>query len=366
MAEYSNSEIHKDDTSDSKDKIIKEISKVLDITQALVDEEVYPSKTPALKEEKAQIEDLLNSLKDQINPVNLTSLNNTLDDLLETVKGDLKNDVIKTGSKTSNTSSKINLPGSDKNSTHLFNTANDLANYLRNLIGKTNSYTKSLGSTQPLSKVSRDALNLNSLLNDLDNLDSSRMSNIDIDSVMDSISKLSKQKEQKQNAPVVKEKIIEILPEPVTFEDVVERVAEDIQTKLDDIGTSNEEGSGLVDELKRLAKAARSGNKQQLILSGRQCAFYINALAAQLKEMADKIPCKNERERQQQSHLIRAFQGLRNYGTQLKILTSVKASSIEEDKDTDESLNSITRGIGKVITDGLSQMDIVRKTILKI
>jgi len=49
----------------------------------------------------------------------------------------------------------------------------------------------------------------------------------------------------------------------------------------------------------------------------------------------------------------------------LKILTSVKASSIDLDKDTDESLNSITRSIGKVITEGLTQMEIVKKTIFK-
>jgi len=81
--------------------------------------------------------------------------------------------------------------------------------------------------------------------------------------------------------------------------------------------------------------------------------------------MADEMPNNNPREKQRQNNLIRAYQGLRNYSTQLKILTSVKASSIHTDKDTDETLNSITRSIGKVITDGLSEMEIVRKTILK-
>jgi len=40
---------------------------------------------------------------------------------------------------------------------------------------------------------------------------------------------------------------------------------------------------------------------------------------------------------------------LRNYGIQLKILTSVKAASIEDSRDMDSSLGSLTLNLGKMV-----------------
>ena len=45
---------------------------------------------------------------------------------------------------------------------------------------------------------------------------------------------------------------------------------------------------------------------------------------------------------------MRSATGLRTFGTQLKILCSVKAASIETNKDNDESLASLTRNLGEV------------------
>jgi len=246
----------------------------------------------------------------------------------------------------------------------------DLSKKIRNLIGNTNSYARSLGTSgKPLTDAARNALDLGNLLSDLDTIDtekSKKLNEINMDLVMESINSLTKPEPvvivQKKEVTPIKP---EIVSEPKTFEEILDKVAVDIENKIVEVGVQNQEGTSLVEELRKLAVAARSGNKSQLIVSGKSCAGFLVSFSNQLKTMADSMPSRNPKEKQRQNNLIRAYQGMKNFSTQLKILTSVKASSIDSDKDTDETLNSITRSIGKLITDGLSEMDIVRKTIIK-
>jgi len=74
---------------------------------------------------------------------------------------------------------------------------------------------------------------------------------------------------------------------------------------------------------------------------------------------------KNAHEQSIQDHLVRCSQGLSNYATQLKILTSVKAASIEESRDTDESLATIATDLGDLIGQALTSMSITTSTILR-
>ena len=85
-----------------------------------------------------------------------------------------------------------------------------------------------------------------------------------------------------------------------------------------------------------------------------------------IKEINDTIAQMGSKNPKEQDRLPRAAQALRNYGTQLKILTSVKAASIEKDNDADESLLSITRGLGNVLAEAIFTMDTVKITVLKL
>jgi len=115
--------------------------------------------------------------------------------------------------------------------------------------------------------------------------------------------------------------------------------------------------------LSDLATAARAGNRKELLQQGKKVASSIKEFCEQLRDYSSKIPKKNRHELVIQDRLIRAAQGLENFGTQLRILTSVKAASVETDKDTDQSLNSIVQGVGVAVTEGLTAIDISNKTI---
>lgn len=101
------------------------------------------------------------------------------------------------------------------------------------------------------------------------------------------------------------------------------------------------------------------------MLSAKAASAHIAALSKEILALAQKIPAKNAHERSLQDHLIRCSQGLTNYGTQLKILTSVKAASIEESRDTDESLSILATDLGDIISQALTSMSITNSTILR-
>jgi hypothetical protein len=75
-------------------------------------------------------------------------------------------------------------------------------------------------------------------------------------------------------------------------------------------------------ELQKLAKAARESNREQILLSGRTINALIIAYQADLKRIIDSCtdPVRKD-------VLIRNGRVMRNYGVQLKILCSVKAST---------------------------------------
>jgi len=102
-------------------------------------------------------------------------------------------------------------------------------------------------------------------------------------------------------------------------------------------------------ELAHLASAARGGEKQKLLLSAKATSAQLQAFAKEITDLANRIPGKTPRERDLQEHLLRSAAGLKNYSMHLKILASVKAASIEESRDTDESLSTIARDVGDIM-----------------
>jgi len=121
----------------------------------------------------------------------------------------------------------------------------------------------------------------------------------------------------------------------------------------------------LANELYNLSAAARNGDRQAMLLASKAASANILLFCKKLSELAARIPCTNAQQKKEQDRLYNCIQALKNYSTHLKILTSVKASSIHLDKDNDESLFSLTTALGNVFTDALTAMDVTKRTILK-
>eukprot|EP01126_Amoeba_proteus_P065314 TRINITY_DN9267_c0_g3_i3.p1 TRINITY_DN9267_c0_g3~~TRINITY_DN9267_c0_g3_i3.p1 ORF type:complete len:228 (-),score=88.04 TRINITY_DN9267_c0_g3_i3:70-753(-) len=106
------------------------------------------------------------------------------------------------------------------------------------------------------------------------------------------------------------------LRDAVSLEDVVDAVAYDIhqQAKL-----TSTEGDLVAMELSNLAAAARTGERQALLMAAKAAATHIQVLCQKLNEVGLAIPCRNQRERLEQDRLLKCSQGLKDYATQLKI-----------------------------------------------
>jgi len=81
--------------------------------------------------------------------------------------------------------------------------------------------------------------------------------------------------------------------------------------------------------------------------------------------MSGNIKGRSIPERDCQDQMIKSAVSFTNNAMQLKILASVKAASVETNRDNDETLTTLVRDIGAVVTSGLEGMDIARKTIFK-
>jgi hypothetical protein len=156
--------------------------------------------------------------------------------------------------------------------------------------------------------------------------------------------------------------------EPKTFEEALERAAVDIAQAIQASSqTSNAPemiaSSGIAADMARLAKAARDGNKTEMMLAAKGVAAHLTQLVNEVNAIITKLGNKHPTE---SDRLIRAAAAIKNFGTQLRILTSVKAASIETDTDNDETLLSITKGLGNIVSDSIKQLDITKRVILKL
>lgn len=140
----------------------------------------------------------------------------------------------------------------------------------------------------------------------------------------------------------------------VTFEEVVAAVAYDLHKQAQ--SRSSSEADQIARELVNLSKAAREGNREQLLQSSKAIAAHIQAFCSQIVQLAKSLPCQTEREKIRQNELLKSAQVLRNYATQLKILASVKATTIEESKDTDQALSTLARNLGALLSSSMQLM----------
>jgi hypothetical protein len=155
--------------------------------------------------------------------------------------------------------------------------------------------------------------------------------------------------------------------DPKTFEEALERAAVDIaQAVQASSQTSNAPemiaSSGIAGDMARLAKAAREGNKTEMMLAAKAIAAHLTQLINEVNTTIKKLGNGHANE---VDRLMRQAAAMKNFGTQLRILTSVKAASIETDADNDETLLSVTKGLGNIVTDSIKQLDITKRVILK-
>jgi len=94
-------------------------------------------------------------------------------------------------------------------------------------------------------------------------------------------------------------------------------------------------------QLQRLATAAREGDRQTILICGRT----INALIVAYSPNMGKLQ-KACKDRKFQDQLFHNGKVLRTFGTQLKILCSVKAATIGVDGDADEQLLTLCSSLG--------------------
>jgi len=275
-----------------------------------------------------------------------------LDDIQRGVDGDEKDELIRAKAKAKSIMASLKSTADDMDPMSLLECAQELSNYLGSMMNMSMDWAKQQGSQGPLTDRSRAALSLDDLLKQIENteVEDNKVNTESLDSLMASLNDL--------NQP---EWVKAAQAKQGTFEDVVAQVAQEVKRSVEKYkGTA--ETKAIADALQELASAARAGKRQQMLMAGRAVAAHIIQFIKQLQALAERVAQKNP---MYQDKLIRFTHALRNFGTQMKIMLSVKASSIEKDADADESLASITRSLGQVMTEALTTIEIVKVTILK-
>lgn len=147
------------------------------------------------------------------------------------------------------------------------------------------------------------------------------------------------------------------------FADSMSKVASDIQEvaarhkrDADLPNIAGLDASPLAEQIKRMAQAARSNQRQQMLVCGRAIAAYIASFCTELRALADR--CKDPTF---QDKMYRSAAALKNFSVQLKILSAVKAASATDDSDADDQIISVTQSLGKSMADALKSIEISKK-----
>jgi hypothetical protein len=105
--------------------------------------------------------------------------------------------------------------------------------------------------------------------------------------------------------------------------------------------------------LQKLALAAKQKKREELILSGKGVYSSVAEFIKELRRIA-----ANCRDPILQDKLYKQINALSNFSIQLKILSAVKASSIDSEKDSDQ-LVSVATSLEKVMADSVSTVNAV-------
>jgi hypothetical protein len=139
---------------------------------------------------------------------------------------------------------------------------------------------------------------------------------------------------------------------PKTFEDAIDDAAMDIQEAADEFaavpGEMKELALELAELMRKLAEAARTGDRQGIIQHSKAISDIIKKIIAFAKPFA--LSCRDPK---LADVILVATQAIGNFGTQLKILSSVKASSRGPDPAAENQMVCICEGISNSMRQSL-------------
>jgi len=279
-----------------------------------------------------------------------------IDDFINAIRNTEEDDLSKAQAKANNLLATLgSIDDNDMDLGDLLDTASTLKDLLRGLIGSTSNVARQIGvNEKDLSPAAKAAVELEELIRRLEAGENPRPKKYN--------TPLPMQSEQPSGHSHSNDFVFEniSLKNAQTFDQVLAAVAKEMHEAAQGM---SEEADNLAVELAKLAKAARSGNKQEMLVAAKSAAAYINAFSKQIELLASRIPGRNFAEKKEQDNLLRYRLTLSNYATQLKILSSVKAASIEESRDTDATLKTLTLNLGDVIQASLRSMVTTRDAI---
>ena len=149
-----------------------------------------------------------------------------------------------------------------------------------------------------------------------------------------------------------------------TFASSIAQVATEIEEavethKKEILSIPGLDASPLATFLKKLAEAARSNQRQEMLVSARGVSACVVAFCKELTSCAKR--CKDA---VYQDKMYNSIAALKNFGTQLKILTAVKAASDLDESDSDEQIINVVKSLGKTTTEALASIEIANKANL--
>jgi len=149
-----------------------------------------------------------------------------------------------------------------------------------------------------------------------------------------------------------------------SFSSAVAQVATEIKAavethKKEILAIPGLDATPLASFLQKLADAARNNQRQEMLVSARGVSACIVSFCKELTSCAKR--CKDPIF---QDKLYSSIAALKNFGTQVKILTSVKAASSVDESDSDEQIISVIKSLGKTTTDAYAAIEIVNKANL--
>jgi len=152
--------------------------------------------------------------------------------------------------------------------------------------------------------------------------------------------------------------------EKSTFSAAIAQVATEIEAavqthKAEIVEIPGLDASPLATFLKKLANSARNNERPEMLVSARGVSSCIVAFCKELTQCAKR--CKDPIF---QDKMYASIAALKNFGTQVKILASVKAASTLDESDSDEQIINVVRSLGKTTTDALASIEITNKANL--
>lgn len=153
---------------------------------------------------------------------------------------------------------------------------------------------------------------------------------------------------------------------PKSFDELIQAVANDINRNANNAPEDLFDDPSLAltraiaAELSKLAQAAKSGQRQQMIEAGRNAAQKVQLLTKQLQDYANRCRDPHVKDR-----CLRAIQAMGTYSTQLRILAAVKAADTSNsDADTEDQLVSVTRSLGGCLNEAISTVKTMQSSKL--